>query len=89
MIIYQGIVASEIVIGSIETKMGVGNGRTGHVKAVDNLLEERRGTLVGGNVVNGEELEWGKKSKTHCIFNKRINVSHDKQSNHMIIRRMI
>ena len=70
MIIYQGVVASEVVVGSIETEVGVGNGGMRHIDTVNNVLEERGRAWVGGNVVNGEEMDGGKKSKTHCIFNQ-------------------
>ena len=70
--IYQGRVVCKVIIGGIDTKMRIGNGGTRHVQRIDNLLKVRGGT-VGGDLIseNGEEIDEGKKSKTHCIFNQR------------------
>ena len=32
--------------------------------------------FVGLDVVNGEELDEGKKSETHCIFNQKESPNH-------------
>ena len=69
--VYQRTVGSKIVVGGIYTKMGVSDGGMRHVYAVNNFLKERGRTVVRVNVVNGGELDGGKKSKTHCIFNQR------------------
>ena len=72
MEIHQRQVARKIVIGGINTKVGIGDGRTRHVQRVNDLLKVGgrtiRGDLIGEN---GDELNEGKKSKTHCIFNQR------------------
>ena len=60
MIIYQGIVAGKVIIGSIETKVGIGDGGTRHIYAVNDFLKERGGALVRGDVVNDEEGNEGK-----------------------------
>ena len=54
MEVYQRTIAGKIVIGSIHTKMGVGNGGARHVYAVNDLLEERGRAVVGIDVVNDE-----------------------------------
>ena len=72
MIVYQGIVTSEVVIGSIDTKVGIGDGGMRYDNAVKNLLKEGGRAMVRVDVVNGEGLDGGgKKSKTHCIFNPK------------------
>ena len=39
MEIYQGRIACEIIIGGIDTEVGIGNDRTRHIDEVNNLLE--------------------------------------------------
>ena len=72
MEIHQRRIARKIVIRGINAKVGIGNGRTRHVQRVNDLLKIRGGT-IGGDLVseNGEGIDEGKKSKTHCIFNQR------------------
>ena len=79
MEIHQRRVAGKIVVGGINTKVGIGDGGTRHVQRVNNLLKVGgrtiRGDLIGEN---GDELDEGEKSKTHCLFNqKETNESHD------------
>ena len=82
--LYQGFVVCKIVISCIKTKVGVGNGGTRHVDAVNNLLEEGGRVVVGVDVVNGEKWDGGRKAKCTAYLTKGINKSHDKLSNHMI-----
>ena len=87
MKVHQRTVAGEVVIGGVNTKVGISNGGTRHDNAVDNLLKERRGVVVGVNVVNGEGLDGERKVKRTAYLTKEINRSHDKQSNHMTINK--
>ena len=50
---YKGSVVGKVIVGGIETKVGISNGGTRHVNAVDNLLEERGRAVVRVDVVNG------------------------------------
>ena len=54
MKVYQRTVAGKVVIGGINTKMGVGNGGTRHDNRVKNILKVRGRAVVGIDVVNGE-----------------------------------
>ena len=70
--IHQGRITCKVVIRGINTKVGFGNGRAGHVQRVNNLLKIRGGTIRGDVVgENDERLDEGKKSKMYCIFNQR------------------
>ena len=51
---YKGIVIGEIIVGGIETKVGISNGGARHVNRIDNLLKEGGGAAVRFDVVNGE-----------------------------------
>ena len=85
---YEGGVVGEVIIGRIETKVGIGNGRSRHVNGVNDLLKKTRGEVVVGlNVVNGENGMGGRKAKCTAYLTKRINRSHDKQSNHLTINK--
>ena len=70
MKIHQRRITRKVVIGGVHTKVRVGNGGTRHVKRVDDLLKIG-GRTIRGDVIgkNNEELDEGKKSKTHWIFN--------------------
>ena len=72
MKVHQRGVTREIVIGGIDTKVGVGNGRARHVQRVNNLLKIRGGS-TRENVIGeyDEGLDEGKEKQTHCIFNQR------------------
>ena len=85
MEVYQRTIGGKVIVGGVNTKMGIGNGGTGHVDAVNNLLKEGRGAVVRLNVVNGERLDGGRKAKNTAYLTKGINRSHDERSNHMII----
>ena len=76
MEIRQGGVARKIIVGGVNTKVGISDGRARHIDAVNNLLEEGRGVVVRLNVVNGEEWDGGKKSEMHCIFKPKESTSH-------------
>ena len=53
---YEGFVIHKVIVGCIETKVGIDDGGTRHVNAVNNLLEKTRGeVVVGVDVINGEE----------------------------------
>ena len=79
MIIYQRTVAGKVIVGSVETKMGVGNSGTRHVYAVNNLLKEGGRVLVREDVVNGGSGMGGRKAKCTAYLTKGINKSHDKR----------
>ena len=68
---YQRFVVGEIIIGCIKTEVGISNGGTRHVDAVNDLLKEGRGVVVGVDVVNDEGRNGEKKSKMHSLFNPR------------------
>ena len=72
MEIHQRRIACKIIIGGVNTKVGISDGRAGHVQRVNDLLKVGgrtiRGDLIGEN---GDELNEGKKSKTHWTFNQR------------------
>ena len=72
MEIHQIRVSRKVVIHGVNTEMGISNGRARHVQRINNLLKVRGGAirwdLIGEN---GEEIWWGKKSKTHWIFNQK------------------
>ena len=72
MEIHQRGITRKIVIGGVNTKVEVGDGRARHVQRVNDLLKIR-GRLVERDIVseNDGKLDGGKKSKTHCIFNQR------------------
>ena len=69
MEIHQGTVTGEIVISGVYAKGRIGDGRTRHMNAVNNLLKIRGGA-VRVNVVNDEDWMGGRKSETHCLFNQ-------------------
>ena len=69
--VYQRTVGSKIVVSGINAKMRISNSRTRHVDAVNDLLKEGGGVVVGVDVVNDGRIGWGKKSEMHCIFNQR------------------
>ena len=54
MKIHQRAVAGKIVIGGVNAKVGVSNGRARHVDKVNDLLEVG-GRMVGVEVVNDED----------------------------------
>ena len=66
---YQRGITSKVVIRGIQAKVGIGNSGSRHVNAVDYLLKDKRGVVVGVDVENGERGMREKKSKTHCLFN--------------------
>ena len=70
MKIHQRTVGSKVIIGSVDTEVGISDGGARHVDEVDNLLKIGR-RAIGGDVVNGEELDGEEKSKMHCIFNQK------------------
>ena len=75
--VHQGRVAREIIIGGINTKMGIGDGGARHIQRIDNLLKIRRRAIRGDLICeNGEGIDEGKKSKTHCIFNQEGPTDH-------------
>ena len=75
--IHQGGIACEVVISSIDTKVGISDGRARHVNKVNNLLEVGR-RMIGSDVVNGEKNWMGEKKQKHTAYlTKRINKSHD------------
>ena len=80
MEVYQGAVAGEIVISGIDTKKRIGNGGMGHINAINNFLKEGGGAVVRLDVVNGEDLDGGRKVKCTAYLTKGVNRSHDKQS---------
>ena len=59
MEVYQRTVSSKVVIGGINTKVGIGDGRMRHIDEVNNLLKIRGGA-IGVDVVNGGQLDGGK-----------------------------
>ena len=63
---YKGVVVGEIVVGGIQPKVRIGDGRARHVDRVNNLLEIR-GRTIGGDVVNGEELDGEEKQNALLI----------------------
>ena len=71
MEIHQGGITSKVVIGGVNTKVRISNGGARHVERINDLLKIR-GRMVRGDVigVNDEELDEGKKSKMHYIFNQ-------------------
>ena len=70
--IHQRTIVGKIVIRGINTKVGIGDSRTRHVNAVNYLLEEVGGAVVGVDVVNDEELDGGKRKAKHTAYlNKR------------------
>ena len=73
---YKGVVVGEIVVGGIQPKVRIGDGRARHVDRVNNLLEERRGASVRFNVENGGSGMREKKSRTYCLFNQRGSTNH-------------
>ena len=72
MEIHQGRIARKVIIGGIDTKMGIGNGGVRHVQRIDNLLKVRGGA-IGGDVVseNDEGLDGGRKAKRTAYLTKR------------------
>ena len=76
--IHQRRVARKIIVGGVNTKMGISNGGTRHVQRVDNLLEIGRRTIRGDLIgENGERLDGGRKAKRTAYLTKEINKSHD------------
>ena len=70
--IHQGRIARKVKIGGVNAKVRVGNSGARHVQRVNDLLKVRGGAIRGDLIgENGEEIDEGKKSKTHCIFNQR------------------
>ena len=76
MKVYQRGVVREIIIRGVDTKVGIGNGGTRHMDRVDDLLKVGRRT-VRLDVVNGEDVDEGRKAKRTAYLTKRINQSHD------------
>ena len=85
---HQGGIACKIIIGGIDTKMGIGDGGTRHVNKVNDLLEIG-GRMIGSNVVNGGNWMGGGKAKCTAYLTKGINESHDEGSNHVIINKRL
>ena len=54
MEIYQRTVTGEIVIGGVNTKVGIGNSGARHVDTVNDLLKEGGRAVVGLDIVSGE-----------------------------------
>ena len=77
MEIYQGRIACEIIIGGIDTEVGIGNDRTRHIDEVNNLLEVG-GRTVRSDVVNDEDWLGKRKAKHTAYLTKRINGSYDR-----------
>ena len=50
MKIHQGGVARKVVVGGINTKVGIGDGRTRHIQRINNLLKIR-GRTIRGDVI--------------------------------------
>ena len=86
MKIHQGGIARRVVIRGVNAKVGLGNGRTRHVQRVNNLLK------IGGRTIRGDvvgeyngNLDGGRKAKRTAYLTKKIRLSHDARSNHMIV----
>ena len=62
MKVYQRIVGGKIIIGGVNAKVGISDGRTRHVNEVNNLLKVW-GRMVGVDVVNGKELDEGREKQ--------------------------
>ena len=76
--IHQRRVTRKVVIGGVNTKVGIGDGGTRHVQGVNNLLKIG-GRMIRGNLIgeNGERLDGGEKQKRTAYLTKGINKSHD------------
>ena len=75
--IHQGRITCKVVVGGVNTKVGIGDGGTRHVQRVNDLLKIGGRTIRGDLISeNDEGLDEGKKSETHCIFNQRNQQSH-------------
>ena len=88
--IHQRRIACEIVVGSMNTKVRIGDGGMRHVKRVNDLLKVGR-RAIRRDVIseNGGKLDGKRKAKRTAYLTKGINVSHDKRSNHMIRNKTI
>ena len=70
--IHQGRIARKVKISGVNAKVGISDGGVRHVQRINDLLKVRGGAIRGDLIgKNGEEIDEGKKSKTHCIFNQR------------------
>ena len=88
MEIHQGRIARKVIIGGIDTKVGISNGGARHVQRVNDLLKIRGGTIRRDVVgKNDEGLDGGRKAKRTAYLTKGINELPDKQSNHMTINK--
>ena len=88
MEVHQRRVVCEIIIGGVNTKMGIGDGGAGHIQRVNNLLKIR-GRTVGRDLIskNGEGLDEGRKAKRTAYLTKGINKSHDQRPSHVNINK--
>ena len=78
MKIHQRRIVREIVIRGINGEMGIGNGRTRHVKRIDDFLKIR-GRAIGGDLIGEYGVRWdeGRKAKRTAYLTKTINRSPD------------
>ena len=78
MEIHQRGVTCKIVIGGVDTEMGISDGRVRHVQRVNDLLKIRGGAIRGDLIgENGEEFDEGRKAKRTAYLTKGTNESCD------------
>ena len=71
MKVHQRRIAGKVIIGGVNAKVGIGNGRTRHIQRVDNLLKVRGGTIRGDLIgENGKGLDGGRKAKRTAYLTK-------------------